>query len=70
MEKTAFRTAYEQAHDALNDGLEIIDSIYTEESYEERRELVARLRRTLGQVRKLGQHLCAGDEWEPNNGIR
>jgi len=64
MQKTAFRTAYEQAHDLLNDSFQIIDTIYTEESYEERRKLVAHLRQALGNVKQLSQDLCAGEGWE------
>lgn len=64
MDKTAFRKAYEETHDLLNDGLEIIDSIYDTPLYEDRRDLVTKLRKTLGKVRKNANALCAGEEWD------
>jgi hypothetical protein len=60
--KTEFRVAYEKAHDLLVDGLEIVDTIYTETSYEGRRDLVARLREATDEVKNLSNSLCAGED--------
>jgi len=64
MEKTEFRKAYEDAHDLLNDALEILDLIHDTEKFEERRDMVTNLRATLKLVHKNENALCAGvEEW-------
>lgn len=63
MTKTAFREAYEQTHDLLNDSLEILDKLYDEKHYETRRDLLTDLTRTMNLVKKNSNILAAGEGW-------
>lgn len=63
MIKTAFREAYEQTHDLLNDSLEILDKLYDEKHYETRRDLLSQLTGIMNDVKKHSNALAAGEGW-------